>query len=372
MESLFYTSDGHSVITLQGDWTIQNAAELSRLLASLSTTLPPRFTISPKNITALDTAGVWILLSWMRKFEDRITFLKQDLNSNQRVIFDRIEQIGLLPQVPPLPKVSFVRNVLEIIGGETIRVGHQLYLLLNFLGVSSLIFLKSLFHPKTWRMEELARHIRETGFNAVPIIMMMGFLISVVLAYQGEFQLKKFGAEIFTIDLVAISVLREMGVLVTAIIVSGRSGSAFAAEIGVMKVNEEIDALRTLGLSPITVLVLPRILALLITLPLLTFLTDMMGLLGAAVLLMPDLGINLGQFMERVNQAIVFSTFGTGMLKAPVFAGIIALVGCLRGMQVTSSAESVGEMTTRAVVESIVLVLLSDALFSLLFTRLNI
>ena len=185
-------------------------------------------------------------------------------------------------------------------------------------------------------------------------------------------QLRRFGAEIYTVNLLAISILREMGILMTAIIIAGRSGSAFAAQIGTMKVNQEIDAMETLGLSPIEVLVLPRALGLVVALPLLVFVGDIAGLAGGAVIAWAKLGMTMAQYLEQLHQAVGLWTFGVGMIKAPVFAYVIALVGCHEGLQVSGSAESVGVRTTRSVVESIFLVIVLDAAFSVFFAELGV
>jgi phospholipid/cholesterol/gamma-HCH transport system permease protein len=193
-----------------------------------------------------------------------------------------------------------------------------------------------------------------------------------VLAYQGATQLQKFGAEVFVVDLIGVSVLREIGILLTAIVVAGRSGSAFTAQIGSMKVNEEVDAMRTLGLDPIQVLVIPRVLALVLMLPLLAFFSDMMGLLGGGLMAWSVLDVSPGQFIERLNSSIGLWTFWVGIIKAPVFGLLIALVGCYEGLQVANSAESVGSRTTRSVVESIFLVMIVDAVFSIFFAYIGI
>jgi phospholipid/cholesterol/gamma-HCH transport system permease protein len=221
------------------------------------------------------------------------------------------------------------------------------------------------------RWRSIAHHVYATGVQAIPIVALIALLISIVLAYQGATQLKNFGAEIFTIDLVAISVLREMGVLLTAIMVAGRSGSAFAAQIGVMKSNEEVDALRTMGLDPFEVLIVPRIMALVIALPLLTLLANITGLAGAALLSYLTLDVGLIQFLDRIQNVVGMNTFWVGIIKAPVFAMIIAMIGAYRGMQVTGSAESVGRLTTDAVVQSIFLVIAADAIFSIVFAKLG-
>jgi phospholipid/cholesterol/gamma-HCH transport system permease protein len=216
--------------------------------------------------------------------------------------------------------------------------------------------------------------IEETGINSLPIVGLLSFLIGVVIAYQGADQLHRVfpGTEIFTINLVGVSTLRELGGLMSAIILAGRSGSAFTAQIGTMKLNQEIDAMQTIGLNTAEALVLPRVLGLVITLPLLTFYADLMGLLGGAVMCYFDLGFTVPVFVRQLQDAIDLNTFLVGMIKAPVFAFIIALVGCFEGLQVEGDAASVGRLTTRSVVESIFLVIVFDAGFSILFSIVGI
>jgi phospholipid/cholesterol/gamma-HCH transport system permease protein len=211
----------------------------------------------------------------------------------------------------------------------------------------------------------------ETGVTAIPIVSLIAFLISVIVAYLGAQQLARFGANIFVVDLVTIAVLREMGVLLTAIIVAGRSGSAFAAEIGVMQLNEETDALRAMGLNPIEVLVVPRVLALCLVLPCLTVIADAMGLAGGILLSLVNLHIPLPEFISRMQEALAPTTFWAGLVKAPVFAILIAMVGTYRGMQVRDSARELGRLTTVAVVQSIFFVIFADALFAVLFVQLD-
>jgi phospholipid/cholesterol/gamma-HCH transport system permease protein len=210
------------------------------------------------------------------------------------------------------------------------------------------------------------------GLNALPIVGLLTFLIGVVLAYQGADQLARFGAEIFTINLVGVGVLRELGILITAIIVAGRSGSAFTAEIGTMKVNEEVDAMRTIGLDPLDVLVLPRVVALVLVMPLLTFYADIMALAGGAVMTYFHLDISLLQFVRQLETAVTIETFWVGMVKAPLFAFMIAMVGCFQGLKVSGSADSVGRETTRAVVVGIFLVIVADALLSIFFSIIGV
>ena len=212
----------------------------------------------------------------------------------------------------------------------------------------------------------------DTGIAAIPIVALIGFLIAVILAYMGAQQLRKFGADIFVVDLVTVGVLRELGVLLTAIIVAGRSGSAFAAEIGAMQLNEEVDALRAIGVNPIDVLVVPRVLGLVIALPLLTIIADVIGLAGGALLCRFLLDMPLTQFLNRANEAIASTTFWVGLVKAPVFALLIAIAGTWCGMRVRGSSRRLGCYTTLAVVEAIFLVILADALFAVLFMKMDI
>ena len=223
-----------------------------------------------------------------------------------------------------------------------------------------------------WRPISIARHVYDTGIAAIPIVALIGFLIAVILAYMGAQQLRKFGADIFVVDLVTVGVLRELGVLLTAIIVAGRSGSAFAAEIGAMCLNEEVDALRAIGVDPIEVLVVPRVLGLLIALPLLTVIADVIGLAGGGLLCRLLLDMPLSQFLNRANEAIATSTFWVGLFKAPIFASLIALAGCWCGLRVRDSSRDLGRLTTQAVVQAIFLVILADALFAVLFMKLDI
>jgi phospholipid/cholesterol/gamma-HCH transport system permease protein len=243
---------------------------------------------------------------------------------------------------------------------------------IGFLGEVALAAARTLVQPRRLRPIAFLSHVQRTGPAALPIIGLLSFLIGIVFAYQGSAQLRQFGAEIFTVNLLGIAFTRELGVLLSAIIVAGRSGSAFTAEIGTMQVNEEIDAMRTIGLDPIDVLVLPRVGALLVTLPLMTFYANVMGLLGGALVCDFELHIPPVLFLRQLNEAVAGWTFWLGMLKAPFFAAVIALVGCREGLRVARSAESVGRQTTLSVVESIFLVIVIDAAFSVVFAQFNL
>ncbi|MCS6948223.1 MAG: ABC transporter permease, partial [Steroidobacteraceae bacterium] len=267
---------------------------------------------------------------------------------------------GIAPE--PIAAVGkvFVGGWLALLGG------------LAFIGRLSALLARACIEPRRWKPIAIARHVYDTGITAIPIVALIGFLIAVIVAYIGAQQLIKFGADIYVVDLVTVAVLREMGVLLTAIIVAGRSGSAFAAEIGAMKLNEEVDALKATGVEPLEVLVLPRVIGLVIALPLLTVIADAVGLAGGALLCRYLLDMPFVQYFDRVEQAIGPFTFWAGIVKAPVFALLIAMAGAFRGMQVRTSSRELGRLTTVAVVQAIFMVILADALFAVLFLELDI
>jgi phospholipid/cholesterol/gamma-HCH transport system permease protein len=244
--------------------------------------------------------------------------------------------------------------------------------LLSLLGAVMAKLAGLLVRPWRLRLTSLVHHMEATGLNAAPIVSLMAFLIGVVLAFQGATQLRPFGAEVFVVDLIAISVLRELGILLTAIIVAGRSASAFTAAIGSMKMREEVDAMRTLGLDPVEVLVLPRILALIITLPILGLIADLMGLLGGATMAWINLNVSPGMFQARLLEGTDAWDYAVGLIKAPFFALIIGLIGCYEGLKVEGTAESLGRLTSRSVVLAIFMVIVVDALFSIFFAVVNI
>ncbi len=243
---------------------------------------------------------------------------------------------------------------------------------LAFVGEAFTALARSVLQPRRIRWLAILHNMQTAGFDALPITGLLSFLMGIVIAYQGADQLQRFGANIFVADLVGIAMLRELSPLLTAIIVAGRSGSAYAAQIGTMKVTEEIDALRTVGVGPQELLVLPKMLALVIVLPLLTVYTDITGVLGGMLMAQTRLGVSFDAFFDRLSEAIVLSTYWTGLSKAPVFAMIIALVGCFRGFEASGSADSVGRQTTIAVVQSIFLVIVVDAIFSVVFNILDL
>jgi phospholipid/cholesterol/gamma-HCH transport system permease protein len=242
----------------------------------------------------------------------------------------------------------------------------------SFLGETAVALARSVAHPHRVRWKPVLHNLQTGGFEALPITGLLSFLLGIVIAYQGAEQLRRFGANIYVVDLVGLSMVRELSPLITAIIVAGRSGSAYTAQIGTMKVTEEIDALRTIGIAPLDLLVLPKVLAMVVALPLLTVYTDVMGIFGGMVMARAQLDVSFETFFDRLDDAITLRSFLIGVGKAPVFAAIIALVGCYQGFRTTGSADSVGRQTTTSVVQSIFLVIVTDALFSIVFSWLHL
>ena len=244
--------------------------------------------------------------------------------------------------------------------------------MLSFLGETAIAIAKSVIEPKRIRLRPILFNIRTAGFDALPIVGLLSFLLGVVVAYQGADQLRQYGANIFVADLVGLSMLREFSPLITAIIIAGRSGSAYAAQIGTMAVTEEIDAMRTLGISPQEMLVLPKLIALIIALPLLTVFSDILGVFGGMLMARQQLDVGFVEFLDRFVKAVSPTAFMVGVGKAPIFAAIIAIVGCFQGFKTKGGADSVGRQTTRSVVQSIFLVIVADALFSIAFSMLDL
>jgi phospholipid/cholesterol/gamma-HCH transport system permease protein len=352
-----------------GAWTVQGIASVEQRLSTLSFPSASKLAIDGSAISALDTAGAWLLHRTVRAVEQhggnvQINGLRPEFNTLLQLI---------------AAHATMAEPVAPVKAGLLASIGQQAWHsllgfsgMLAFIGESVIAFLRSLVQPRRIRWRPILHNLQTAGFEALPIVGLLSFLMGVVIAYQGADQLQRFGANIFIADLVGLSMLRELSPLLTAIIVAGRSGSAYAAQIGTMKISEEIDALRTIGIGPQELLVQPKIIALVIALPLLTVYADVAGVLGGMLMANSMLDINFSVFLDRLEDALSLSSFLTGIVKAPVFAVIIALVGCFQGFQVGGSADSVGRQTTVSVVQSIFLVIVADALFSVVFNWLDL
>jgi phospholipid/cholesterol/gamma-HCH transport system permease protein len=358
-------------VRLNGAWRIENIAAIEAALAQLSQAGAQRVIVDARSLEELDLSGAWLLREHLQNLQGaggRVEFAGEP--PSQFAFLEEITSQELTETPALVERRSGWRNPLGWLGRVSVQQWHQGLDAVGYLGRIAIMSVRSL-RPRHLRLASITRHIYETGIQAIPIVSLIAFLISVIIAYLGAQQFRPLGVEIYTVDLVAVGVLRELGVLLTSIIVAGRSGSAFAAEIGVMQLNDEVDALKSMGVDPWEVLVLPRLIGLLIALPLLTIVADAMGLAGGALLSSLLLDISLSQFIPRLQDALAPTTFWAGLIKAPVFAALIAMVGTYRGMQVRDSSRELGRLTTVAVVESIFLVIFADAVFAIVFQELD-
>lgn len=360
-------------LTLGGRWDIPAITALEAALSALEPSPSlRRARIDLGGLERLDTAGAWLIVRTARRLERR--GLEVETVNASPSHGPLLETVG--KDRPQMAIEEEAPNKLVAIayqsGVATVEFCRAAVSLLSFFGMLVSRIGRTAVQPRRLRFTSFIYHMEMTGLNSIPIVCLLAFLIGVVLAYQGAEQLQRFGAELFTVNLLGVAILREIGVLITAIIVAGRSGSAFTAQIGTMKVNQEIDAMETLGLDPAEVLVVPRVLALTVTLPALAFLANIVALTGGAIMCYFVLDIGFGAFIRQLELAVSPSLLLVGLVKAPVFAVVIAMVGCYEGMKVGSSAQSVGAHTTKSVVESIFLVIVLDAIFSILFSILGL
>ncbi len=346
----------HSLIC-QGQFTIQQLADIEQtVIYNQRIDL-----IDGRRIEQLDTAGAWFLYA----LQPQAQFI--GFKDQHAALIELVKKTPLNP-VNHLEQPHF----LEKLGRYSFAQLQQFGDFLIFIGETSAHFLYFLFKPNRFRWNTLFSNIYIDGVEALPIIGLMAFLMGVVLAYQGGLQLQSYGANVFIVDLVGITLLRELAPLLTAVIIAGRSGSAYTAQIGTMQITQELDALKTIGITPITLLVLPKVLALMFVLPLLTAFADIISIFGSMVIAKLTLAVSMTDFLTRFPDVVSVNHYLVGLVKAPVFAAIIALVGCFRGFQVTGSADSVGQQTTSSVVQAIFFVIMADAIFSVLFNWLNI
>jgi phospholipid/cholesterol/gamma-HCH transport system permease protein len=359
-------------LRISGDWTLPHYAQLEQQLAAIALPVSNAQTLDLSQLQALDTAGANLLVRLLGCPRARDLINQPDSLPAARLalletVVSALEQDQ--PVAPSRPRQTPVEMLAEL-GAGTQRFGGEVLELLAFVGLILDTLVRSLLHPRRWRVTSLVAQMQNTGLNALPIVALLTFLVGCVVAFLGATVLERFGASIYTVALVALAFLREFGVLLTAILLAGRTASAFTAQIGSMKVNEEIDAIRTLGLNPVELLVLPRVLALLVTLPLLTFIAMLCGIFGGAVVCLLALDISPTLFLSILHD-IPARHFWVGIGKAPVYAFLIAAIGCLEGFRVSGSAASVGEHTTSSVVQSIFVVIVLDALFALFFMEMH-
>ena len=360
-------------LVFSGCWTARSIGALERQLQTLQVPQGAQVAADGARVQALDSAGAWLLQQLLLRLRGAGTVVTvRGLRSEFATLLDVVAQRVAPPASTPAAPANRLLLTLEGVGRAAAGAGEQAVALLAFVGESALAFAGCLAHPGRMRWRPILFNIRSAGFDALPIVGLLSFLLGIVVAYQAADQLRRYGANIFVADLVGLSMLREFAPLMTAIIIAGRSGSAYAAQIGTMAVTEEIDAMRTIGIAPLELLVLPKVVALVIALPLLTVFADLLGVFGGMVMARVQLGVSYSEFLDRFAKAISVTSYLIGIGKAPVFAAIIAVVGCFQGMRTKGGADSVGRQTTRAVVQGIFLVIVADALFSIAFSVLEL
>ena len=349
-----------AVLRLSGNYSVSCLGDVP---ARLDAESDPVSTVDLSQVTHIDTIGAWIVHRLTARHEAKIAGASKDAQRLIKAVAGADEPVSIRPEQPhPL------RRVLSEIGAATIAAGHTLVGLVGFFGASLISIWGLIRNPRRFRLNAVVQRFEVVGVSALGIIGLMSFLIGIVIAQQGSVQLKQFGMEVLTINLVGRLTFRELGVLMTAIMVAGRSGSAFAAQLGTMKLTEEIDAMRTIGVSPMEALVLPRILATIVMMPLLGFYSSIIAIIGGGFLCAVALDIPPITFVQRLREVVPITDLYVGLIKAPVFGFIIGIAGCFQGMQVRANAEEVGLRTTAAVVQAIFLVIVIDAFFAVFFT----
>ena len=365
-------TDGTLTISVGGDWDVSCAADLFSRLGEVSAPASMPVVFDLAKLDLMDTAGAWLLHRTAKRLRGEgheVTYA--GANAVQAGLLEQAEKNDIPKEEAPVKPMTVTRVVGEI-GESVTNTWNDGVTFLGFFGMVLTAVGRAIVNPKRLRLAATVHQIELVGIRALPLVGLISFLIGVVIAYQAAGILKDMGAEFATVDMVVFVVLRELGILLAAIIIVGRSGSSFTAQIGAMVMHEEVDAMRALALDPIEILVVPRFLALLIVMPILTFYADMMGAIGAILVTWADLGITPTAFVERAHEIITGWDFGVGLIKAPIFGTIIAMIGCYEGLRVTGSTESVGRQTTKSVVESIFLILVLDAVFAVFFTEIGI
>ncbi|MEM5582004.1 ABC transporter permease [Roseibium sp. AS2] len=363
--------DRHRLVFV-GDWAVSTIGDAEKMLADLTVPWDHLTCIDVSRIDHLDTSGAWLI----HRTRGRLEFKGRKVGLTgvsevRQSLFDEIERHHP-PNWKPDRQAFSIAGFLETTGRHMVDIYQDTLAMLHILGSLGLVLSTVLLQPKRLRSISIAVQFDRSCIGAVPIVALMSFLIGAIISQQGGFYLRQFGADIFVVDLAGILVLREIGVILTAIMVAGRSGSAFTAELGSMRMQEEVDALHVIGLSVTEVLVLPRILALMIALPILTFISDMSALLGSGLVTWAYLDIPPAAFLTQLQAAITTKTVAVGLVKAPFMALIIGLIACVEGLKVEGSSESLGRHTTMSVVKAIFLVIVVDGFFAIFFAAIGV
>lgn len=355
--------DGRAVLRFTGNLTIARIHGIDRRLEEIEA---ERLLIDVSGVDRMDTVGAWLIHKLGRDREAEVAGATGDQQMLLESVAESDRPVKLRPDEPP-PFKQLVGQV----GGATQTAFSTLYGLLGFFGALLISLWAVITHPRRFRFNAVVQRFEVVGVHALGIIGLMSFLVGIVIAQQGAVQLRQFGAEVFTVNLIGRSAMKELGVLMTAIMVAGRSGSAFAAQLGSMKLNEEVDAMRMIGVSPMEALVLPRVMATVLMMPLLGFYAAVMAIIGGGLFTWVSLDIPPVTFIQRIREVVPVTDIWQTLIKAPVFGLIIAMAGCYQGLQVKGNAEEVGLRTTAAVVQAIFLVVVLDAFFAVFFTEIG-
>ncbi|OGT54101.1 MAG: hypothetical protein A3F43_05755 [Gammaproteobacteria bacterium RIFCSPHIGHO2_12_FULL_42_10] len=371
-DAVVYLADKR-VLVCQNQWNLSNLPNLENLLQNIAWPSTGTVTIDGQQIDAMDSAGAWLFFSIEYTLAARgltvvLAKLSEAQSAMRTLITPKVIQMTVGDAVPK----EWIPSWLTKLGMQTVDGILGLTSYLAFIGMLTAEAIRVLAYPSKWRLREIANIVYRCGYQALPIIAMLSFMIGVVITYQLGLQLRNYGANRYIVDLLGLAVLREFGPLITAIMVAGRTGSAFTAQLGTMKINQEIDALNTMGVTPAELLLLPRIIGLFIALPLLTFWADIFGLLGGMMMSNNMLQVTWHDFLHRFPRVIPLKTLFIGLGKAPLFALVIASVGCFQGMKVKDNTNQIGLNTTRSVVLSIFFIIVIDAVLSILFSKLKL
>ncbi len=367
-------TDDTVTLKLLGRWRVESLDEIEKSWKSASHKLSgaKKISIDLGAVDSIDTGAMVFFLSLREELKKEAPVQAENIPAEFCRMFRLVKRFAAPLQPAPKRTFSIILEPFEHLGRQAYAMYRDFMLFMNFLGQTAAALLRMIAHPSTFRTKETATNIYKAGVTAIPIIALSAFLVGIVIAFQSAVQLQKYGANIFIVDMIGISIPRELAPLITAIIVAGRSGSAYTAQIGVMKITEEIDAMKTMGFEIFRFIVLPRMIAMMIALPLLIFFADLVGIYGGLLVAKLQLDITPAQFLDRLHSEVDVRHYYVGLFKAPFFAFIIAAIGCFRGFQVSGNTESIGRYTTMSVVNSIFLVIAMDALFSVIFTELDI
>lgn len=362
------------VFKCKGKWTLKYIAKVVTGIKRISRRIPKQSHVSwdISAVEEFDSAGIILLQHYVKKFE--AWFKRVDIvgaSSSQQKTLALFRQEEKEPDII-IAKDNMFSDFIENAGKNTLSALHNNILYITFIGEVTVALLNSMLHPSTIRVKAIIKNIEEAGVKALPIVAITAFLTGIVVSYQASVQLEKLGANIFIVEMIAISITRELAPLIIAIVVAGRSGASYTAQIGVMKITEEINAMKTMSFDPIRFLVLPRIVALMIAMPLLIFFADILGIAAGMMVAEAKMNISYLEFILRLQTVLDSKHVWIGIMKAPFFALLIASVGCLRGFQVSYNSESIGRYTTISVVNAIFLVIACDAVFSIILTELGI